>query len=369
MSNLTKEIWLVAFFLSKYGNTQEGKETSPPIELKTLKWKDAYCLFYNRFGDSKTIKSFANSLKNCRDAFDGHIENSTRNGWRELNRKPIKLPQLAKSIFNKYNSVSRENIWDEIKLFIIEKKIDLISLTNMNEKKKNPDWNREELILALDLYFRMDYGQMHGRNPEIIQLSKDLRNLSFHLDVSNEDSFRSVNSVSLKLANLKKSDQNFKGKGMRDGGRLEKELWNEFHGHRDKLKKEADLIRTLYLKKEDKLEAKETKVNYKSEFIFKFHENRERDPLFEKVKKEMVFTNTKSLKCEVCGFDSAFFYGELGKDIMEIHYCKEWKDEPVLESSSMEDFIIVCSNCHKVLHKNYFYLGAEDLKTIIRKKK
>ena len=38
---------------------------------------------------------------------------------------------------------------------------------------KNPVWIREELILALDLYFRMDYGQMHGRNPHIIRLSED----------------------------------------------------------------------------------------------------------------------------------------------------------------------------------------------------
>ena len=28
---------------------------------------------------------------------------------------------------------------------------------------KNPDWIKEELILALDLYFKLDYGQMHGK--------------------------------------------------------------------------------------------------------------------------------------------------------------------------------------------------------------
>ena len=82
----------------------------------------------------------------------------------------------------------------------------------------------------------------------------------------------------------------------------------------------------------------------------------------------MVLTNSKSLKCEVCGFDSVAFYGELGNDLMEIHYKKESKNEPGLESSSMEDFIIVCSNCHKALDKNFGLLNADDLKKIIRKR-
>ena len=234
---------------------------------------------------------------------------------------------------------------------------------------RNPDWNREELILALDLYFRMDYGQMHGRNPEIIKLSKELKNLNLHRNIPNKESFRSVNSVALKLANLKKSDQNFIGKGMKDGGKLEKEIWNEFHRHRDTLKREADLIRQLYLNpnKEKESVSAEPKGNYRSEFIFQFHKSRETDPLVNKVKKEMVLTNLKSLKCEVCDFDSVSFYGELGNDLMEIHLDKELKNEPGLESNSMEDFIITCSNCHKVLDKNFGLINANELRGIIHK--
>lgn len=234
---------------------------------------------------------------------------------------------------------------------------------------RNPTWSKEEIILALDLYFKLDYGQMHGRNPLIIQLSNELRNLNIHKDIPEKEKFRSVNSVALKLANLKKSDQNFSGKGMRDGGKLEKELWNKFHTHRDKLSKEADLIRQLYLKpKSEKQKASEPKTNHRTEFLFQYHKNRETDPLVIKVKKELVLSESKKLKCEVCGFDSLAFYGEIGNDLMEIHYSKEIKSEPGLESSDMNDFIIVCSNCHKALDKNYGLLDASDLKKIIRKK-
>lgn len=233
---------------------------------------------------------------------------------------------------------------------------------------KNPDWNREELILALDLYFQMDYGQMHGRNPLIIRLSEELRKLNIHKNIPDTEKFRSPNSVALKLANLKRSDQNFKGRGMRDGGKLEKEIWNEFHRHRDTLKKEADLIRQLYLN--PGLGSKEIpdKSTLRSDFLYNYHKNRETDPLVIKVKKEMTLLNTKSLKCEVCGFDSVTYYGELGSEIAEIHYNKELRQEPGLESSSMEDFIIVCSNCHKILDKSFGVLDYNDLKKIIHKR-
>lgn len=372
MAELSKEFWLIAFYLSKFGNNIEGKRTAPPAELNTKSWKEAYKFFYEKFGRGKTLKTFENSLKNCRDTYDGHTATSDRQGWRDLKRNPVKLQALSQSVFNKYNSASRDSIWKEIQEIVIinESKTNTKQALSNQKTMKNPAWNREELILALDLYFKMDYGQMHGSNPEIMQLSKDLRSLNMHTEIPNRENFRSVNSVALKLANLKKSDQNFKGKGMRDGGKLEKEIWNQYHSHRDTLKKEANLIRQLYLepKSEKKTVAAEKKVNYQSEFLFQFHKNRETDPLVIKVKKEMVLSNSKSLKCEVCGFDSVSVYGELGSDLMEIHYNRELKTEPALESSSMEDFIIVCSNCHKVLDKNFALIDAYDLKNIIRKK-
>lgn len=375
MTPLSKEFWLVAFYLSKYGNTIQGKETAPPVELNTKSWKEAYKFFHEKFSEGKTVQAFENSLKNCRDTYDGHIDNSSRKGWRDLERKPIKLPALAKSVFNKYSSVSREEIWNELKEMLSmyetktaknkETKKDLFNQKQM----KNPTWNKEELILALDLYFKMDYGQMHGTNPDIIQLSKDLRSLNIHTDIPNKENFRSVNSVALKLANLKKSDQNFKGKGMRDGGKLEKEIWNQYHRHRDTLKKEADLIRQLYLKQEKKTAIPaEPKINYKSDFLFQIHKSRETDPLIIKLKKEEVLSHSKSLKCSVCGFDSVSFYGELGNDLMEIHYNKELKNKPTLETVELKDLIIVCSNCHKALDKNFGLIEATDLKKIIRKK-
>ena len=88
---------------------------------------------------------------------------------------------------------------------------------------KKTIWNNEELILALDLYFQIEYGQMDGRNPQVKALSEILTLMH------ESDGFsRSVNSVSLKLANFKRIDPEFKGKGMTGGGKLEECIWNEY---------------------------------------------------------------------------------------------------------------------------------------------
>ena len=47
---------------------------------------------------------------------------------------------------------------------------------------KNPKWHRDEIILALDLYFNLrDHpGQIHHNHPEIIKLSEVLNVLPIH---------------------------------------------------------------------------------------------------------------------------------------------------------------------------------------------
>ncbi|MBE7173147.1 MAG: hypothetical protein INR73_21405 [Williamsia sp.] len=234
---------------------------------------------------------------------------------------------------------------------------------------KNPDWNKEELILALDLYFKLDYGQMHGKNPEVIQLSNQLRSLNIHTEIVDKKSFRSVNSVALKLANLKKCDQNFSGKGMKDGGKLEKEIWSKYHTHRDKLNKEADLIRQLYLSKKYDNDSAERHPELKSNFnfLYHYHKNRETDPLIIKIKMELMSHRMKKLACEVCKFDPVSFYGEIANGLLEIHYNKQLKDEPVLEISDINDYIMVCGNCHKVLDKNFGLIDGADLRNLILK--
>ena len=103
---------------------------------------------------------------------------------------------------------------------------------------RNPTWNREELILALELYFRLEYSKMDGRHPEVIALSQLLTQMN-----SANGFERSVNSVSLKLANFKRIDPDLKGEGMKAGSKLEEDVWDEFVDAKNDLIKVASKIK------------------------------------------------------------------------------------------------------------------------------
>jgi 5-methylcytosine-specific restriction enzyme A len=79
---------------------------------------------------------------------------------------------------------------------------------------RNPKWHRDEIILALDLYFSLDRGSIDHKNPKIIELSKTLNALPLFPDRPDEDRFRNSNGVTLKLSNFLAFDPNYKGKGM-----------------------------------------------------------------------------------------------------------------------------------------------------------
>lgn len=364
MRNLRpSEFWIVALFLSKYSQSIKGKNTEPPYELHAKTWNEAYKRFYNCLGSGYSETSFINSLKNCRDTFDGHTKSSGRVGWKE-NFKPMMLSKIAARVFTEYNAMSRDALWLTIQKLISEKNRSKIS----SFKKTNPDWTREELILALDLYYNLNQGQMHKGHPDVIKLSNELRVLNFHKHIPDKTKFRNPSGISRRLGNFKTMDSSYSGKGLRNSGKLAKEIFIEFSNNRNKLKKEADLIRQLYLKNEIKSKVSEEIDKYNTDYFYKYHKNRETDPLVLKVKKSIVNADYKKLKCEVCGFDSVEFYGEIADDLMEIHYNKEFNEEKEILLNDINDFIIVCSNCHKVLDKHFGFLDATDLKKLILKK-
>jgi predicted HNH restriction endonuclease len=59
------------------------------------------------------------------------------------------------------------------------------------------------------------------------------------------------------------------------------------------------------------------------------------------------------LACKVCGFDFNKFYGEHGAGFIEVHHLKPVSSIRTLTNVSPEnDMTVVCSNCHRMLHRN-----------------
>ena len=169
----SKHLWMVAFFLSKYGQKGTGNESYPPVELKTMKWKEAYRMFYEALSDGRSIDTFEHSLKNARDAFDSHLDDSNRIGWLAQDGKPNKLNQAANAVFNSYSKADRLEIWSQIK-----------ALSDLDTK------NHKEIIDDLAAIQNMEAGNEKNSKTEggvkvVISVRHErnitLRNLAFKI--------------------------------------------------------------------------------------------------------------------------------------------------------------------------------------------
>jgi putative restriction endonuclease len=91
-------------------------------------------------------------------------------------------------------------------------------------ERKGEDWNREELVIAFNLYSQIPFGTIHMRNPKVIELAAMLG--------------RSPGSVSWKLTNFARLDPALKARGIQGsphGAKGEEEVWQEFSQRPDAL--------------------------------------------------------------------------------------------------------------------------------------
>ena len=106
------------------------------------------------------------------------------------------------------------------------------------------DWTREELILALALYFRSG-ADVTGKYPDsesaaARELSDTLRRLSAHPREEQPENYRSGGSVRRKLANFAAAQT--AGLGLPNGNRMDAAILWEFYNNRDELRAQAEAI-------------------------------------------------------------------------------------------------------------------------------
>ena len=104
---------------------------------------------------------------------------------------------------------------------------------------RNPNWTRDELILALELYFKLDRRSMSDQDPLIVELVQFLKTQAPH---SAQLHARSQDSIYLKLCNFMLLDPN-EPSGLDAGSKLDQVVWDEFADDHAKLKKAAKAIR------------------------------------------------------------------------------------------------------------------------------
>jgi hypothetical protein len=99
--------------------------------------------------------------------------------------------------------------------------------------------------------------------------------------------------------------------------------------------------------------------------VLKQHLIRERNPEVIKLAKEHYLQRHGKLICEVCEFDFAAHYGEIGEGYIEGHHTKPISEMGETEQTMVEDIALVCANCHRMLHRKRPWLSINELKQLL----
>ncbi|SMD42460.1 putative restriction endonuclease [Aquiflexum balticum DSM 16537] len=96
-------------------------------------------------------------------------------------------------------------------------------------------WKREELILAINLYWKLEFGKIHQGNPEVIKLAKLLG--------------RTPSSIVFKLGNFGSFDPSLQERGvggLKNTSKLDEKIWNEFYGNIEETSFESEKLRAKF---------------------------------------------------------------------------------------------------------------------------
>jgi predicted HNH restriction endonuclease len=95
---------------------------------------------------------------------------------------------------------------------------------------------------------------------------------------------------------------------------------------------------------------------------FENHRYFERDGKIARSAKAQRLAKTGKLECEVCQFNFAAHFGEIGRGFIEAHHKTPISQLGGIKKTKIEDLALVCSNCHRMLHRGDPLLTVEQLK-------
>jgi len=158
------------------------------------------------------------------------------------------------------------------------------------EENKIRLWTREELILAFNLYLKIEFGKTHKGNPKIIELANIIG--------------RTPSSVGMRLGNFASIDPYHLQRGvggLKGGMNQVKPIWDEFFNNRENLVFESEQI--LAQKQQVTIEEKYNDILFdvkdlKGETKIRAVKTRVNQSVF----RQMVMVNYSS-KCAITGMD------------------------------------------------------------------
>ena len=225
----------------------------------------------------------------------------------------------------------------------------------------NPNWTREEVILALDLYLRSEGKPQSKTDPEVIELSSLLRSIPYHANASKKSNFRNPDGVAFKLQNL---HQVATGSGLANVSRTDQAVWKEFGNNHKEVKKIVSFIRNTAHGAVDETEIKPDFEFSEGALITRVHLTRERKS---GLRKKVVQDRTKDgpVSCDACGTKGPTSDESLNLATFEVHHLIPLHLN-VNKKTSLSDVTFLCATCHRLIHKliseSGQWISLEELK-------
>ncbi|TIL38589.1 HNH endonuclease [Mesorhizobium sp.] len=209
----------------------------------------------------------------------------------------------------------------------------------------NPNWTRDETILALDLYLASD-GKIPGVNDERVQqLSLTLRSLAQKTGGTQLETFRNPAGVAFKIQNLR---QVATGRGLGNVSTTDRRIWDELGLKQQEVQRLARLIKSAIdapIEPEIDDTAEEF---YEGRLLTRQHLFRERNP---RIRKRLLATRMPGgFSCDICDQSFDYLPHLLREAAFEIHHIV-----PIAEigerHARLADMALVCACCHRLIHR------------------
>ncbi|MFB8209511.1 HNH endonuclease [Streptomyces sp. NPDC056010] len=238
---------------------------------------------------------------------------------------------------------------------------------------KNPDWARDEIILACQLVMENGWKGLDAGDARVVELSALLQLLPIHAEADRNEKFRNPNGVARKTFDIATRHPEYQGKPT-NGGALDVAVLHEFLARPLEMTEAAKLIRqgiaTGDLQSFVPTEEEEFGDDFSApegRLLMRWHRARERNKSLRKKKIASVLKSGGQLACEACGFDFEKIYGDRGAGYIECHHVL-----PLHVAgeghTKLSDLALICANCHRMIHRSAPWPTPEELRTSIEQK-
>ncbi|MEU2558899.1 HNH endonuclease [Streptomyces longispororuber] len=222
---------------------------------------------------------------------------------------------------------------------------------------KAPAWTEDELVLAGALVVKNGWRELRTGDHEVQELSELLRSLPIHpAGALALPGFRSPDSVSRKTTDFATNHPGYSG-GRTRCGRPTLRMIEAF------LDREAEMLAAAsaieegigsgqlqqYAPQPDEVDEAGF-VAIEGRLLVRQALVRERNPKLRRLKIKQMKSTGKALRCEVCGFDFARTYGDIGNGYIEVHHVTPLHAAGPSETS-LDGLACLCANCHRMCHR------------------